>query len=47
MDNKEKKFWNWFVENKQFFEGIISNMQGLPITQFSRKVLEVKSKISV
>jgi len=26
MENKEKAFWNWFVENKQLFENILSNM---------------------
>jgi hypothetical protein len=29
MDNQEQKFWNWFVENKQLFEDIISNLKGL------------------
>ena len=29
MDNQEKKFWNWFEENKQLFEKVISNVKGL------------------
>jgi hypothetical protein len=29
MENQEKNFWNWFVENKQLFENILSNVKNL------------------
>ena len=29
MDNQEKKFWNWFVANKELFENILSNVNGI------------------
>ena len=29
MKNQENFFWNWFVENKQLFENILSNVKSL------------------